>query len=128
MNQSSDLVDEIISDGESCQIENPCLITNKPLYRYLKSITFAQRSIYDIRLRFEASDIWNQVSKVLSREVNGGGVSKNSNLQVMKIDNLSKDISFFPVVVDNLYINIRIHNGSGTQISLLMDGPPMAQL
>ena len=57
MNQSSDLVDEIISDGESCQIENPCLITNKPLYRYLKSIPFGQRSIYDIRLRFEASDI-----------------------------------------------------------------------
>ena len=55
-------------------------------------------------------------------------MSKNSNLQGMKIDNRSKDISFFPVEVDNLYINIRIHNGSGTQISLLMDEPPMAQL
>ncbi len=53
-------------------------------------------------------------------------MSKNSNLQVMKIDNLSKDISFFPVEVDNLYINIRIHNGSGTQTSLVMDEPPMA--
>jgi len=57
MNQSSDLVDEMISDGESCRIENPRLITNKPLYRYLKSIPFGQRSIHDIRLRFEASDI-----------------------------------------------------------------------
>jgi hypothetical protein len=55
-------------------------------------------------------------------------VSKNSNLQVMKIDNLSKDISFFPVEVDNLYINIRIHNGSGTQTSLVMDEPPMAHI
>ena len=42
----------------------------------------------------------------------GGGVSKNSNLQGMKIDNRSKDIYFFPVEVDNPCINIRIHNGS----------------
>lgn len=55
-------------------------------------------------------------------------MSKNSNLQGMKIDNLSKDISFFPVEIDNLHIYIRIHNGSGTQISLLVDEPPMAQL
>jgi hypothetical protein len=47
MNQSSDLVDEIISDGESCRTENPRLITNKPLYRCLKSIPFGQRSIHD---------------------------------------------------------------------------------
>jgi len=37
MNQSSDLVDEIISDGESCRTENPRLITNKPLYRCLRA-------------------------------------------------------------------------------------------
>ena len=54
MNQSNDLVDEIMSDGKSCRIENPRLITNKPLYRYLKSIPFGQRNIHDIRLRFES--------------------------------------------------------------------------
>lgn len=109
MNQSSDLVDEIMFDVGSGRPNSPRIITNNPLYRYIKSIPFGQRSIHDIRLGFEASGIWNNVFTLLSSEANDGYDIKLSNLQGLKIDNRSKDISFSPVKIDNFQVNIRIH-------------------
>jgi len=109
MNQSRDLVNEILFDDGSIRPKNPRIITNNPLYKYVRSIPFGQRSIHDIRLRFEAHGIWNKVFTLLSSEVNGGYEINKSNLQGLKIENRSKDISFSPVEIDNLYINVRIH-------------------
>ena len=71
MNQSSDLVDEIMFDVGLGRPNSPRIITNNPLYRYIKSIPFGQRSIHDIRLTFEASGIWNTIFTGFSSGVHG---------------------------------------------------------
>lgn len=108
MNQSQGLIDKIIMDNESSRFENPRVITNNPLYRYVKSIPFGQLSIHDIRLRFDASGIWNKVSTGLSNEVLDG-LDKEYNLRGFKIEKRSEDISFLPIIIDNLQIHVKIH-------------------
>ena len=125
MNQSSDLVDEIMFDVGSGRPNNPRIITNNPLYRYIKSIPFGQRSIHDIRLRFEAPEIWNKVITVLSSEVNVGCDIKMFNLQGMKIDNRSKDISFPSLKVDNLNVSVRIHKTDRVSVIIACSHTPV---
>ena len=109
VNQSRDLVDEIMFDGEPGRIENSRLITNNPLYRQIKSIPYGQRSVHDIRLNFKASGIWDKVSTTITSEVDSGYKIKMCNLQGFKIESQSKDISFLKVKIDNLDIQVRIH-------------------
>ena len=102
-NQSRGLVDEILMNNGASRTENPRIITNNPLFRYVKSIPFGQLSIHDIRLRFESYGIWD----TLSSSVNRG--NENERLQGLKIENRSKDFSFSQLKIDNLYIKVRIH-------------------
>src|SRR5919106_3691234 len=123
-NQSRELVDEIIFNDQSSRFENPRIITNSPLYRYIKSIPFGQRSIHDIRLRFEASAIWNKVVTCLSSHVDNYDI-KEINLHGLKIDNRSKDISFSPIRIDNLYVNVRIHKTDRVSVIIACSYTPV---
>lgn len=125
MNRSSGLVDKIMFDVGSGQSKNPRFITNNPLYRYIKSIPFGQRSMHDIRLRFEASGIWNKVYTSLSSGVHDDYDIKESNLQMLKIDKRSNDISFSPIIIDNLHINVRIHKTDRVSVIIACSYTPV---
>jgi len=68
-------------------------ITNDPLYRSIRNLPFGQKSLHNIRLRFEATGIW---SIIIQKED-------------YKVNPKSKDITLQTINIDNLGIHVNIH-------------------
>jgi hypothetical protein len=61
-------------------------ITNDPLYRSIRCLPFGQKSLHNIRLRFEAIGIWSTI--IQKEEYKANPKSKDIRLQTINIDNL----------------------------------------
>ena len=86
-------------------------IKNDPFYRSVKNLPFGQKSLHNIRLRFEARGIW---SKLL--------ISKSD----FSIRSKSKDL-FLPVInINNLRINVYVHRTDVISVIIGCSNSPIA--
>jgi hypothetical protein len=86
-------------------------IKNDPFYRTVKNLPFGQKSLHNIRLRFEASTIWSAL------------LSSKSDY---KVQPRSKDISLPVVVINNLRISVVVHRTDAVSIIIGCSNSPVA--
>ncbi|MGA9842469.1 MAG: hypothetical protein WBQ25_09155 [Nitrososphaeraceae archaeon] len=86
-------------------------IKNDPFYRSVMNLPFGQKSLHNIRLRFEAGGIWSTL------------LTSKSNLSVQS---KSKDISLPVVSINNLRIRIRVHRTDIVSIIIGCSNSPVA--
>jgi hypothetical protein len=88
-------------------------ITNDSLYRSIKNLPFGQKSLHNIRLRFEARRIWSTI------------ISYNSE-EEYKINPKSKDIRLPLMTIDNLDIHVNIHRTDTVSVIIGCSYSPIA--
>lgn len=86
-------------------------IKNDPFYRSVKNLPFGQKSLHNIRLRFEAKGIWSTLL-----------ISKSD----FSVQSRSKDISVPVVNVNNLRIQMRVHRTDIVSIIIGCSKSPVA--
>jgi hypothetical protein len=86
-------------------------IKNDPFYRSVKNLPFGQKSLHNIRLRFEANGIWSTLLRAKSD---------------YQIQPRSKDISLPVVSITNLRICIRVHRTDIVSIIIGCSNSPVA--
>lgn len=88
-------------------------VKNDPLYRSIRSLPFGEKSLHNIRLRFEAKGIWN-------------AVHSSPSFVECKVRRRSKDNVLPRIVIDKLGLQVNIHRSDTVSIIVSCSYGPVA--
>jgi hypothetical protein len=89
-------------------------IKNDPLYRSIRTLPFGQKSLHNIRLRFEAEGLWSVIS------------SCSSSVSKCKMNPKSKDITLPGIAIDKLGLQVNVHRSDTVSIIVSCSYAPVA--
>jgi hypothetical protein len=89
-------------------------VKNDPLYRSIRNLPFGQKSLHNIRLRFEARGLWSAIS------------SSPNWLSQCKMNHKSKDITLPRIVIDKLGLHVNVHRSDTVSIIISCSYGPIA--
>lgn len=89
-------------------------VKNDPLYRSIRTLPFGQKSLHNIRLRFEAKGLWSAMS------------SSPSSLPQCKMNPKSKDITLPKLIIDKVGLQVNVHWSDTVSIIISCSYGPIA--
>ena len=90
-------------------------VKNDPLYRSIRTLPFGQKSLHNIRLRFEAKRLWSAISSCSS-----------SFFSECKMNHKSKDITLPRLVINKLGLHVNVHKSDTVSIIVSCSYGPIA--
>jgi hypothetical protein len=88
-------------------------VKNDPLYRSIRNLPFGEKSLHNIRLRFEAKGI-------------SDAICHSPRSSECKVGRRSKDVTLPKIIVDNLAFNISVHRTDTVSIIIACSYGPIA--